>query len=82
MIEAIKNPSSEAIAALVNSSRHKAARRIVDPRNGDAWYWSAEQGTHAEGAAHLGVPYDRRPGEGDIVTLSATETANPAANRG
>ncbi|MCI5112070.1 MAG: hypothetical protein MRY75_16080 [Marivita sp.] len=65
----IKNPPHAAIVAMIKGSREQAARRITDPRNGDEWYWPAEQGTHAEGAAHLGVPYDRRPGEGDIVTL-------------
>lgn len=69
MICASLNPSPDDIARMIKASTHKAARRIVDPRNGDAWYWPAEQGTHAEGAKTLGVPYDRRPGEGDIVTL-------------
>lgn len=69
MIDAALNPSPEEIARIIQASAHKAARRIVDPLTGNAWYWPAEQGTHAEGASALGVPYDRRPGEGDIVTL-------------
>ena len=54
---------------LIGRSKHKAVRRIADPRSGDIWYWKAELATHAEGAEKLGVPYDRRPGEGDILTL-------------
>lgn len=69
MFPATKNPSPDQVAKIVDASRHKAARRIVDPANGDAWYWPAEAGTHAEGAAALNIPYDRRPGEGDIITL-------------
>jgi len=63
-----QNPTDEEIREIIAASKHKAARRITDPRNGDRWYWPAEQATHAEGAAKLGVPYDRPPGEGDIVT--------------
>jgi hypothetical protein len=68
-INAVKNPSAEQIAAIVRGSKHQAARRIVDPRNGDVWAWPAEHATHREGADALGVPYDRPPGAGDIVTL-------------
>jgi len=64
----LRNPTGEQITALVARSRHDAARRIIDPTTGDAWYWPAEQATHAEGAAKLGIPYDRPPGAGDIVT--------------
>lgn len=69
MIDAIRNPSADQIERLIKSSRHGAARRIVDPHTGDAWYWRAEEGYHADGARQLGIPYDRPPGEGDIVTL-------------
>jgi hypothetical protein len=68
-LKPLRNPSNAEISALIRASKHKAARRIVDPRNGDAWYWPAEAGTHREGADFLGVPYDRPPGAGDIVTL-------------
>jgi hypothetical protein len=67
--EAKKNITPAEIAALITASKHKAVRRIEDTRNGDFWYWKAELATHAEGAAKLGVPYDKRPGEGDILTL-------------
>lgn len=65
----VRNPDSGAIRAIIEGSRAKAARRIVDPRNGDAWYWPAEAGTHREDADSLGVPYDRPPAAGDIATL-------------
>lgn len=65
----VRNPTAEQVASLVARSRHRAARRIVDPATGDEWYWPAELATHAEGAAKLGIPYDRPPGAGDIVTL-------------
>jgi hypothetical protein len=68
-MEFLRNPSTAEIKALIQRSKHKAARRIQDPRNGDFWYWDAADGTHAEGAQKLGVPYDRPPGAGDIVTL-------------
>jgi hypothetical protein len=69
MFEAQKNLRLEEIIALIEQSNHKAVRRITDPRNGDQWYWKAELGTHAGGAKALGVPYDKRPGEGDILTF-------------
>lgn len=68
-LDAKKNLTPGEVAALIATSKHKAVRRITDPRNGDHWYWKAELGTHAEGASHLGVPYNKRPGEGDILTL-------------
>lgn len=52
---------------MIASSKHKAARRIVDHPTGDAWYWPAEQATHREGADSLKIAYDRKPGEGDII---------------
>ena len=64
MFEAQKNLKPGEIIALIGRSKHKAVRRIADPRSGDIWYWKAELATHAEGAEKLGVPYDRRPGEG------------------
>lgn len=69
MFEAQKNLKPGEIIALIGRSKHKAVRRIADPRSGDIWYWKAELATHAEGAEKLGVPYDRRPREGDILTL-------------
>lgn len=67
--DAKKNITPAEVLAMIGASKHKAVRRIADPRNGDLWYWKAELGTHAEGAAALKVPYDKRPGEGDILTL-------------
>jgi len=54
---------------MIQGSAHGAVRRITDPRTGDIWYWPAEQGSNAEGASFLGVPYDRPPGGGEILTL-------------
>ena len=65
----VRNPSREQIVDLIGRSKHAALRRIVDPRNGDVWVWRAEEATHTEGAASLSIPYDRRPGEGDVITL-------------
>jgi hypothetical protein len=67
--DAKKNITQAEIEAMIEASKHKAVGRIADPRNGDLWYWKAELGTHAEGARKLGVPYDKRPGDGDILTL-------------
>lgn len=64
-----QNPDDTAIRAAIAASKHRAARRIIDPRDGTIWIWPAEQGTHAEGAGRLGVPYDRPPGAGDILTI-------------
>lgn len=69
MFSALKNPEKPEIASLIRASSHRAARRIIDPRTGDQWYWDAALATHAEGAAQLGIPYDKPPGAGDIVTL-------------
>ena len=66
---ATKNPDDATVIGIIRGSRHKAARRIVDPNTGDEWVWPAEEATHAEGAERLGVPYDKKPGEGDILTL-------------
>ncbi len=65
----VKNPSAAEIAHIIGASVHKAARRITDPRNGDVYVWDAAEGTHREGADQLGVPYERPPGGGDILTL-------------
>jgi hypothetical protein len=61
MFEAQKNLKPDEIIALIDRSKHKAVRRITDPRSGDIWYWKAELATHAEGAEALNVPYDKRP---------------------
>lgn len=66
---AVKNPDAEVTEDIINGSKHKAARRIYDPATGDAWVWAAELATHAEGAKRLGIPYDKKPGEGEILTL-------------
>ena len=62
-----KNPTDPEIRQIIEASAHKAARRIVDERDGAVWVWPFEQATHAEGAARLGVPYGRRSGEGDVL---------------
>lgn len=67
--EAKKNLTPDDIAAMVKASTQEAVRRIHDPHSGDYWYWPAEMATHAEGAEKLGIPYDKRPGEGDIITI-------------
>jgi hypothetical protein len=67
--EARKNLTDGEIAAMIRASKVKAVRRITDPCTGDHWYWPAEMATHAEGAEKLGVPYEKRPGKGDIITL-------------
>jgi hypothetical protein len=67
--KAVRNPDSDTLKALIATSKHRAARRIVDERTGDAWYWPAELGTHREGADALQLAYARPPGAGDIVTL-------------
>lgn len=69
MFTPVKNPSDREIHDLIKASAHGAARRITDQRNGDVWYWPAEQATHSEGAQKLDVPYDKPPGGGDIVVL-------------
>jgi len=69
MIDAVKNPTYTKILDIISSSRIKTARRLVDPRNGDIYVWDAAQGTHRDAADQLQIPYDRKPGEGDILTL-------------
>ena len=66
-IRALKNPAPHQIAALIASSKHKAAHRIEDEKTGDVYVWDAAEGTHAEGAAQLGLAYSRPPGAGDIL---------------
>jgi hypothetical protein len=66
-LDAIKNPTTAQVQGLIARSKHKAARRVTDPRDGSIWVWPFEQATHAEGAAKLGVPYDRPPGAGDVL---------------
>jgi hypothetical protein len=63
-----KNLSDDEIRDLIKASRLKAVRHITDPRNGDKWYWPAEQATHAWGAEHLGVPYEAYGG-GPVLML-------------
>jgi hypothetical protein len=67
--KALRNPDDINLRRLINSSSHKAARRLVDEDTGDVWYWPAEVGTHREGADALNITYSRPPGLGDIVTL-------------
>ncbi|MGN6582237.1 MAG: hypothetical protein ACTHJV_00885 [Rhizobiaceae bacterium] len=69
MFTPLKNPSDTAVKELLRGSKNGAVRRIHDERNGDFWYWDFDQATHAEGANILGIPYSRRPGEGDVVFL-------------
>lgn len=69
MFKATKNPNNDEIERIIMGSKIKAARRIIDERNGDCWVWDATLATHAEGAKKLDVPYSLRPGEGDILTI-------------
>jgi hypothetical protein len=66
-MQAVKNPTPAQTREIIGRSKHQAARKITDPRDGAVWVWPFEQATHAEGAAHLGVPYDRPPGGGDVL---------------
>jgi hypothetical protein len=63
----VKNPTDPETRQIIESSAHKAARRIVDERDGAVWVWPFEQATHADGAARLRIPYRRRPGGGDVL---------------
>lgn len=63
----VRNPDDEALRRVIMASRHKAARRIIDERDGTVWVWPFEQASHAEGAARLAVPYSRPPGSGDVL---------------
>lgn len=63
---AVLNPDETELAALFAASKHRALRRISDHAGG-YWYWPFEQATHAEGARLLNIPYDRLPGQGDVV---------------
>lgn len=65
----VKNPSPPEIAETIRKSKHLAARTIIDARTGDRFVWPFEMATHAEGAAMLGVPYDRPSGSGDVLFL-------------
>jgi len=67
-MHAIRNPMPKAVRKIIRGSKLRAARRIVDPRNGDVWVWDASDATHADGAEALGVPYDKPPGLGDVLT--------------
>lgn len=69
LLNPIKNPTEKQIIEQVKLSRNKAVRRITDSRNGDVYIWPADLGTHAEGARHLNIPYDKKPGTGEIITL-------------
>lgn len=68
VFEPCKNLSEAEIIEMITASRLKAVRHITDPRNGDNWYWPAEQATHAWGAEFLGVPYEARGG-GPVLML-------------
>lgn len=50
-----RNPTPAEIAAIINSSEHKAAKWIKDAATGDMYYFPPEQSTHADMAASLGV---------------------------
>lgn len=65
----LRNPTPEEIERLILASKHQAARTLTDAVTGDVYVWPAEDATHREAADHLGVQYDRKPGEGDILTL-------------
>jgi threonyl-tRNA synthetase len=65
----LKNPTAKQIEEIIIASKHKAARALTDCRNGDIYVWDAAEATHREAADHLGIPYDKKPGQGDILTL-------------
>ena len=67
--KAHKNLTPDKLTKLIKCSTEQAVRRIKDETTGDVWYWRAELGTHAEGAKILGIPYYKKPGEGDILIL-------------
>ena len=69
MFDPVKNPSPDQIKALIEASKFKALRQIIDCRNGDIWVWDFAAADHRSGANKLGVPYYLRPGEGDILTI-------------
>jgi len=66
---ALCEPTTTDIRKLASLSPSRTLRRICDGETGMYWYWPAEMATHAEGAAVLGIPYDRPPGAGEIVTV-------------
>ncbi|WP_305985358.1 hypothetical protein [Roseibium sp. MMSF_3544] len=65
----VRNPTEKQIEAILKASSHNAARQITDPRTGDVYVWPFEQADHATGAKKLLVPYNRPPGDGDVLTL-------------
>lgn len=67
----VKNPTREELETMINRSRHKAARRIIDD-DGTVYCWPAEDGTHAEGAKQIGIRYTKPPGAGDILTVDGS----------
>lgn len=63
---ALRNPNDEDVRRMISASKHKAARAITT-QDGTRWVWPAEDATHAEMAEQLGIAYDKKPGEGDIL---------------
>jgi hypothetical protein len=57
--KALRNSDETELRKLINSSAHKAARRLVDEETGDVWYWPAAIGTLREGADALNLTCSR-----------------------
>ena len=55
-----ENPSADEIAQIIRGSVHKAARRLVDPRNGNVYVWDATEGTHRAGPPSSAFPMTGR----------------------
>jgi len=67
MFDAVCNPDDDTIGHIIEHSSAKAARRLVDPRNGDIWVWDAALATHAQAAKSLQIPYSNPPGGGEVL---------------
>jgi hypothetical protein len=51
----VSNPSDEKIRELIELSEYRAAKWIKDNENGDIFYWTTVETTHAEMAAVLHI---------------------------
>ena len=66
--KASKDPAPDAVAAIIEASKHKAARRLTHA--GHSYVWPAEIATHAQMAAALGIEWTTPPGLGEILVNS------------
>jgi hypothetical protein len=56
-LKVLHNPSPMETAGFLNRTKYKAARRLVDPTNGDTFIWdAADPALHSMMAETLGVP--------------------------